>query len=132
MNNLIQIVRDRSVPLQDRIDAATTLWSEIIAAKNAIDHFKAHLIKMGGLTYETPTCEASVEPLNHVPNFEHLSTMQIINALGEDNFNKYISSSHSLRWSTFKAAPDDVKEMVFKIAPPRSKKPCKVTFKHKS
>jgi len=131
MNDLLRILEDVSQPSHIRIDAARRVVKKMNSARQALNNFKKELEDQypdGGFI-ETPigtTCE--IVKFDPAPTIESLEYETLVQAIGVDNFNRYISNSFNIRWTSFRDAPPDIKTALQNLAPPRPSN-YKITFK---
>jgi hypothetical protein len=132
MNHMIDQLNDKSIPLSERIEIATTLWEATHDIQSALNEFKGELISLAG---NKPYVQLKGEHSSIVrvclqppsPNLEGVSTEQLKSALGSD-YETYIAESKTLRWSAYKEAPSSVWEDFEKVCPIQKRPRYQVKF----
>ena len=133
MNQWIQIIRDASLTIEERTHAAAHLWDELCVAQRVLKQHRTeltHLLKdQDSLVIETQDHYTRIQRDQTSLSIDHLTPKELKNLLGDDLYKQYVAHSHTLRWSRFKDAPQEVQDKLMQIA--TAKESIKVIFQSK-
>ena len=117
---LIKTLNNPSIPLTDRISAATQLWEIQGKLNKSLKSFKNELSDLSEregedlrITSNDGRYMATVERQPPTPKVESLDIEALKTEIGDDLFERYIAHSYTIRWSDFKLAPQELKERFF-------------------
>lgn len=121
-NKLVYTIQDSNLSIHDRTQAAAMLWERMNRYQKTLKDFKSELIKMSekedcdfNITSTNGTYTTFIEKQPPTPKIDTLDPDFLRESLGEDFFNQYIAHSHTIRWSEFRNASDDVKKAFYSI-----------------
>jgi hypothetical protein len=114
---LIKTLNNPSLPLTDRIGAATRLWEIQSKLNKSLKSFKSELSNLSEregedlrITSTDGRYVATVERQPPTPKVESLDIEALKAEIGDDLFERYIAHSYTIRWSDFKLAPQELKD----------------------
>lgn len=124
MRHLIEILNDPNRSTADKIDAASKLWYLSHRAQDAVKQFKATLTaeadEVNVTVHEGSKSKALVIPQPRSPSLEGLSRAEIMQALGEELYYKYIAESLNVRWSKYQLEENTLEvDEILKRLPPK-------------
>jgi hypothetical protein len=122
MINLQKTMTNRNLNISERVEAATLLWEAINDSTLTLKAFKSeltHLAEHKGSDLNIKgvkgDCFCNVQLQPPTPKIEAVDADLILQCLGKELFEKYIAHSHTLRWSEFRNAPQEVRDRFYDI-----------------